>query len=326
MISGGASSNLIGGPAPNKRNLISGNDIDDGIGVFIRDTGTTKNVVEGNYIGTDPAGSDFLPNNVGVAISSGASGNVIGGTAPKRATSSPAMSKRVWTSVTPARWTTWWKAISSAPISPGFHALLNDAGVRVELGASENVIGGTEAGAGNLISGNINNGITVIGVGTTGNRVEGNTIGTKLDGAAALANRFGVVISGSASNNVIGGTAPGAQHHLRQRPRRHPHHDCRHDRQLGGGELHRHQPGRLRPFAKPLRGTDPLSASGNVIGGTVDGASNLISGNSDTGITIVGTGTSANQIEGNFIGTNQDGSGPLYNVTGVVISEGARRT
>ena len=57
VISGGASSNVIGGTEPETRNLISGNDVDDGIGVFIHDTGTTKNVVEGNYIGTDPAGT-----------------------------------------------------------------------------------------------------------------------------------------------------------------------------------------------------------------------------------------------------------------------------
>ena len=41
---------------------------------MIRDTGTTGNVVEGNYIGTDPSGNDFILNNVGVVITLAHSG------------------------------------------------------------------------------------------------------------------------------------------------------------------------------------------------------------------------------------------------------------
>ena len=158
MISGGASSNVIGGTEPEKRNLISGNDVDDGIGVFIHDTGTTKNVVEGNYIGTDPAGSDFLPNNVGVVIALGASGNVIGGTAPEaRNVISGNLDDGVEISE---------HRHDGQPGGGQLHrhrpgrtrsllACRTSVGVRIDSGASENVIGGTQAGAGNLISGNI---------------------------------------------------------------------------------------------------------------------------------------------------------------------------
>ena len=48
----------------------------------MHETGTTGNVVQGNFIGTNAAGTTGLGNaNVGVDIASGASGNTIGGTA-----------------------------------------------------------------------------------------------------------------------------------------------------------------------------------------------------------------------------------------------------
>ena len=77
-------------------------------------------------------------------------------------------------------------------------------------GAPGNTIGGTAAGAGNLISGN-GGGVYVRGSGATGNKVEGNYIGTQGDGTSALGNTgHGVVISTVASDNTIGGTAAGA--------------------------------------------------------------------------------------------------------------------
>ena len=193
--------------------------------------------------------------------------------------------------------------------------------MRIDSGASENVIGGTEAGAGNLISGNINNGITISDTGTTANRVEGNLIGTDLDGTAPLANRFGVVISGGASGNVIGGTAPEARNIIsgnRVDGVRIT------DAGTTGNQVEGNFIGTGRDGSGSVANTFGVQilsgATGNVIGGTSGGSSNLISGNLDTGITIIGAGTSANRIEGNLIGTNQDGSGPLSNVTGVLIS------
>src|SRR5207253_3228588 len=56
-------------------NLISGN----GRGILIQDTGTTLNVVAGNFIGTDVTGTTFIRNNSqGILLQSGASYNTIG--------------------------------------------------------------------------------------------------------------------------------------------------------------------------------------------------------------------------------------------------------
>jgi titin len=75
----GASGNTIGGTTAGSANVISGN----GLGVEIKDTGTTGNVVLGNKIGTDVSGTAPLGNTGdGVLLRyEGATSNTIGGTA-----------------------------------------------------------------------------------------------------------------------------------------------------------------------------------------------------------------------------------------------------
>ena len=76
--------------------------------------------------------------------------------------------------------------------------------------AMDNVIGGTTPDAGNIISGNGQDGLFVA-LAATGNLIQGNEIGTDVTGTKALANfSDGVFIEGS-SGNTIGGTTPGAR-------------------------------------------------------------------------------------------------------------------
>ena len=66
-------------------------------------------------------------------------------------------------------------------------------GVTIDGGATNNTIGGTTAGAGNVISANRQGGILITGAGTTGVVLEQNLIGTDLTGTIALGNaNFGV--------------------------------------------------------------------------------------------------------------------------------------
>ena len=117
---------------------------------------------------------------------------------------------------------TWSRGIISGPTSRGPMALGNAySGVYVGSGslfsdnppgsASNVTIGGTAAGAGNVISANGQNGIWITGAGTTGVVVEHNFIGTDVTGTKALGNAYsGVEISGGAANNTIGGTTADA--------------------------------------------------------------------------------------------------------------------
>jgi hypothetical protein len=73
-------------------------------------------------------------------------------------------------------------------------------------GATNNVIGGAMAGAGNLISGNTKDGVWINGADAQGNLIEGNIIGANLAGTAPQPNGLdGVRIDEGASNNTIGG-------------------------------------------------------------------------------------------------------------------------
>jgi len=74
--------NLIGGPTPSARNVVSGNDSRGiAIGDVLGDLGASDNVVEGNYVGVDAAGATALGNG-GTGIGIYGPGSVIGGTAP----------------------------------------------------------------------------------------------------------------------------------------------------------------------------------------------------------------------------------------------------
>ena len=92
----------------------------------------------------------------------------------------------------------------------GKQAIGNNIGVSIQE-ASGNLVGGTVPGAGNVISGNTSPtgyGVLVSGSGT-GNRIEGNLIGTDVTSAAALPNSVGVVMADS-EHNILGGTDPAA--------------------------------------------------------------------------------------------------------------------
>jgi hypothetical protein len=83
-------------------------------------------------------------------------------------------------------------------------------GVLVQDGAANNTVGGTSAGAGNVVGGN-DDGVVLSGGGTSGNVVAGNLIGTGRGGTADLGNTLaGVLVQGGAAGNAIGGMAPGA--------------------------------------------------------------------------------------------------------------------
>src|SRR5262249_46455270 len=73
-IQGGASNNPIGGTSTTAGNLISGNTT----GLLISGMGTSTNLVEGNFIGSDGTGMVPLANHDGVIIQSMATNNMVG--------------------------------------------------------------------------------------------------------------------------------------------------------------------------------------------------------------------------------------------------------
>ncbi len=194
--------NTIGGTGADAANIISGNHV-GGLGI----SGSTGNVVDGNYIGTDPTGTTAIPNQGnGITIMRNAAYNTIGGTT---AAARNILSANSGNGILVGGEFNLVQGNYAGTATNGTTALANQvAGIAiVELlsvfPADNNTIGGTAAGAGNLISGNSADGLDV---NTSGNLVEGNFIGTEKTGSAALGNAgSGVTIDGN--SNIIGGSS-----------------------------------------------------------------------------------------------------------------------
>ncbi len=145
------------------------------------------------------------------------------------------------------------------------------------------------------------------------NRIQGNYIGTDVTGNISLGNTVdGIFLGDGTSGNIIGGTS---QHSLNLISG-----NGRNGIQIDTTGRHTIQGNHI---GTNLSGTASLGNSGagisifqgeeNLIGGTVSGADNLISGNGTNGIEINGSSAINNRIEGNFIGTTADGNTSLGN-------------
>jgi titin len=300
------SDNTIGGTAGPARNLISGNqptgfEFPGGSGIDLFGVGASGNVIEGNLIGTDVSGTRSLGNYHGVTIESGASNNLIGGTA---AGAGNLISGNVADGLNVLSGANRIQGNYIGTDAGGTNALPNPIGIVLQQGG-DNLIGGPGVGASNVVSGNNGLGIKVY---TQGNVFQGNLIGLTATGTATLGNGTGILFMTQASNNTIGGTATGA-----------------------GNVISGNYWGILLEstgniVAGNLIGTDLagsttlgnfygifVQGSNNTIGGTAAGAGNLVSGNLADGITITSSVVSGNSVQGNLIGTDASGTLPLGN-------------
>lgn len=173
--------------------------------VGVRVSGT-NNLVAGNFLGTDVAGTASLGNVNGVIID-GSSSTVGGTTAAARNVISGNSNNGVI--IFPATGIVVEGNFIGTDLT-GTAALGNaTSGVTVQ-DTSSNIVGGTTAGARNIISGN-GTGVFVFKnvLSATNNIIEGNYIGTDVTGAVALGNGDGVFIDG-ADTTTVGGGAAGA--------------------------------------------------------------------------------------------------------------------
>jgi uncharacterized delta-60 repeat protein len=207
-----SSGNTIGGILEIDRNVISGN---EDSGIMLYGAGTTGNNIQGNYIGTNAAGTAGIANTGdGIAVYGAASNNTIGGsTAEERNVISGnsddgieilngAFSNTVSGNYIGTDYT------GDSALGNGRH------GVVIYNGANANTIGGTTVGERNVISANNAIGILIYGNNgstTDNNLIQGNYIGADTNGTGNLGNGSdGIQITSSADSNTIGGTVAGA--------------------------------------------------------------------------------------------------------------------
>ena len=292
--------NLFGGTDVGAGNVVSGN----GSGIHI---GTANNTVQGNLIGTDVSGTVEVGNMccAGVTLNGvGAKNNLIGGLVTNAR------------NVISGNKTGWGIAITNGANSnvvqgnligtdvTGTSAFGNLGGISVN-NAFENVIGGTDPLARNLISGN-HNGVVIERPDAWGNQVQGNFIGTDVSGALPLGNSAnGVSLLRESSDNLIGGLAPGSGNVISANAG-HGVHMGVFDTAAGAGN-------RVQGnfIGTDLSGSSHLGngvgvnigdANDTVIGGIVSGAGNVIAHSLGTGVTVT-TGI-GNTIRGNSIVSN----------------------
>jgi hypothetical protein len=300
-ISGGASDSIIGGTMTEYANLISGNTGPSptilGLGVWITGTGTSGNLIAGNFIGTDFTGTAPLANGTGIAISGGASNNIVGDPTPRGTPVNQTIGRRniiagnLYAGI----------AIFDRGTSNNFvvnnlignylgndnqnHALANGEGVDIYSAASGNRIGGYIAPVmpldpnltdihGNTIAGNTREGVRIYDSGTSNNLVQGNFIGNYIgpnNQDIPLGNGIGVGLAGFCNNNLVGGTVV---------------------------------------YGQNPDGTPKFFP-----------AANVISGNAQYGVAIYDRRTFGNMVQSNMIGPNQQGTAALVDAMGNPIQQ-----
>jgi hypothetical protein len=277
--------------------------------VGLGDPGTNGNVVSGNYIGVDAAGTAALGNGCeGVIISDGPQNNIVGGDTPgERNVIGGSNSHGVLiagsdtTSNTVSGNYIGTDANGTAALANGQH------GVVINNGAHDNTIGGSSPGEGNLISGNTDDGVRISGFGAEGNIVIGNHIGLDSSGTAVLGNgEHGVEIVNGAARNTVGGMTAGERNVVSG--------NARHGITVGdpGGD------GNVvsgNYIGTDATGTVALGngsagvaigfgAQDNLIGGTSIEEGNLIAHNTEAGVLVEGAGSTGNTISHNAITAN----------------------
>jgi hypothetical protein len=287
---------------------------------LIGDNGT----VQGNFLGTDASGTAAGPGSSEGVYIQGAN-TLVGGTAPAHRNVIAGNSGNVV--LQPAA-----TGVPSVTIqgnylgtdASGTVALASNYGVVAITGVGKTIgsvtIGGTAAGAGNLISGNAIDGI-IIDLGATGAAIgavtiQGNLLGLDVTGAAPLPNQgdavslignptgaFGTILIGGttvAARNVISSTT-GSSSGIR----------------LNGTPASTFVQGNFigtdvtGTLARPNQQQGVHLVNGAAtIGGAAPGAGNLISSNLGGGIYV---SDSIATIQANFIGTKADGVTALLN-------------
>ncbi|MEZ6078124.1 MAG: LamG-like jellyroll fold domain-containing protein [Pirellulaceae bacterium] len=308
-----SSGTIIGNGSVAGRNVISGNTAQ---GIFLYNS--ANSVIQGNYIGTNAAGTADINGTTinfaqsGIVLTNGSTGNLIGGTT---AAQRNVISGNNWYGVEFIGAGTSNNSLFGNYIgtdATGFFAIANISGVSMYNAASNNQIGSGAAGAGNVISGNLTYGVFIANNNATGNKIQGNLIGLAKNGSTIVGNASsGVYISDSATSNVIGTDGNGV--------------DDIAERNIISGNANGVEiesagvTGNI--VAGNYIGTDITGmyaranigdgvrmfggASSNTIGGTAAYTGNLIGGNSGNGI-YIGSGGS-NTVAGNIIGLNASG-------------------
>ena len=317
--------------AGNGLTLVSGADNSEIRGLIIRNfgghgiavqSGADNVTIAGNYVGRlndsgADAGAGIGNGQHGIFV--GANGATIGGLTPAdrnvvsgNASSGISVSNAIGIQILGN--TIGLDAAGSSVLGNGDH------GIHVGAGADSITVGGTTAAAGNIVSGNVNDGIVVDAAMNV--LIQGNVVGLDASGSIALGNGDdGVTIRGGSTGVTVGGSLAGRNVVSGN---------------VGSGVVLASVGTTGNEISANLIGTDMAGTqalgngvngisvlagvAGNVIGGI--GLGNIVSGNVDDGIDI--SGASDIDILGNIVGLDASGTAALGNGDdGLFVENGA---
>jgi CSLREA domain-containing protein len=285
----------------------------DGFGIALApQSGANNNSIEGNFIGVDATGTVALPNtNGGIFVDHSSNNNTFGGTAPA-ARNLISGNGNTGLTIFLSLGNTIQGNFIGTDITGTQSFAHSQAGVYLHR-AQNTTIGGTAAGARNIISGND------IGVsfhvadnslnGLAGTLIQGNFIGPDVHGSPFLGNYTGMDYF-NAFATTVGGTTPAAANVI----------SGNFGSGSGIGILFGGSGSEGNLVQGNFIGTDASganlgntgdgiriqNATSNSVGGTATGAANVIAFNGGNGVTVLGTGEfgfngSRNSIRGNSI-------------------------
>ncbi len=303
----GGSDNVIGGPTDTDGNVISANFT----GVAIYGGSANNNTVQHNLIGTKSTGDGNRGNYVGINLI-GTPGNTI-----KQNVVAGSKRQAVRLIKPATTGTLVENNLIGLDLSGTLAIATKYDGIQI-ANAPANTI------RGNVIANSGFNGIRLLNALSTGNMVQGNKIGTALDGTTPMGNSLAGIMIKDAPANIIGGTVPGQGNLISANAK----HGIFIERASAAGNVIEGN-----YIGTDVSGTTALGnashgiqvddGAGNIIGGAAPGAGNVIAGNLGAGIAV--TGGSAT-IQGNAIGTDATGTLVLGNTNDGINVNGGTAT
>ena|GEM_PF-826138 len=287
----------------------------------VRLDGGDGNIVRGCYLGTTASGEAAKPNGVGVYLAS-ATNNMVGGSqASDRNIISGNNNYGVYLIST----------ATSNEVKGNYFGTdrngtspLGNGGSGIYINGSYNIIGGSTSGERNLVSGNDYWGIAVAQA--SGVQVKGNYVGTDVNGTADLGNsNNGIAIISGANNCQIGGAVTGEGNVVSGNDSDGIYISASASNEVKGNLIGTDVNG-TADLGNTSYGVNMLSGSQyNVVGGLIASERNVISGNNSSGVIISGNGTNSNEVRGNLIGTDVNGTADLGNTWyGITLSSGCQ--
>ena len=290
---------------------------------IVLSAGAKENDVRGNIIGSTGNDSrDDIGNFYAISILAGAYGNTIGGTdiSARNVIAGNVSGIRIGGS---SENVVQGNYIGIDP--SGQERVWNTIGISLSDGANRNIIGGSTAGARNVLT-NVSKDISIHA--SYENVIQGNYFSTDAAGSQSFFDLGAIEMSAGSARNIVGGSAPGEGNVI---------YGCTYDsiRIRGAGTAENVIVGNLigtgytamDAHGNPLGPSIWISegACCNRIGGASAGAGNVLAGNDQWGIRISHVGSDGNLIQGNFIGVDGAGTAVLSNASGgILVQSGAQ--